>query len=48
MKNEENIKKLVIKLNDTTSSEMDKRTLDDIFSVLDKSQKKNRPAMFMP
>ncbi len=40
MKNEENIKNLVKKLNDTTSSEMDKRTLNDVFKVLDESTKK--------
>ncbi len=41
MKNEENIKNLIKKLNDTTSSEMDKRTLDDAFSVLDESKNKS-------
>ncbi len=41
MKNEENIKNLIKKLNDTTSSEMDKRTLNDVFSVLDESKNKS-------
>ena len=47
MKPEDKIEKLIGKLQDRTSTELDERTLKDVFSVLEKSTK-TQPALKQP